>query len=139
MRTEAQIKTIEATLSVLKEKSSTTQLGCLDLFYFLGCFSSGVSHECLQSIWPNNSLDDSLYLFQRLGLMDTSVQRKTLNRFLTKFVIKSDFENLNPTLMTLLCKYYTDLLEKLHNLDVPFEDINTDKAWKDIQLYPKNS
>ena len=110
MRTEAQVKTIEATLSVLKEKSTTSMLDCQDLFYFLGCFSNGVSYECLQSIWPNNSLDESLYLFQRLGLLDTTTTRKTLNRFLTKFVVKSEFENLNPTLMTLLCKYYTELL-----------------------------
>ena len=120
MRIEAQIKAIEATLTLLKEKSSATQLGAIDLFYFLGCFSSGISYECLFSIWPNNKLDDSLILFEKLGLMDMSTIRKTLNRFLTKFVAESNFENLNPTLMDLTCKYYTGVLKKFYDMDVPF-------------------
>ena len=63
------MKTIEATLNLLKEKSSGSGLGAIDLFYFLGCFSCGISYECLQSLWPDNSLEDCLYLFEKLGLL----------------------------------------------------------------------
>ena len=47
MRIEAQMKTIEATLNLLKQNSEGIQCGSLDLFYFLGCFSNGISHELL--------------------------------------------------------------------------------------------
>ena len=118
-RIEAQMKTIEATVILLKQKSGATQLGALDLFYFLGSFSNGISYDSLSKIWPNNSLDESLYLFEKLGLLDMSTPRKTLNRFLTNFVETSNFEHLNPILMTLIIKHYTELLESLHNRDVP--------------------
>ena len=91
------MKTIQATLHLLKQKSGGSEIGCLDLFYFLGCFqSSGLRDATLQRIWPNNTLGDSLYLMEKLGMMQEStnsskIGRKALNRFLTKFVDKSDF------------------------------------------------
>ena len=118
-RIEAQMKTIEATVILLKQKSGATQLGALDLFYFLGCFSNGIAYESLSKIWPNNTLDESLYLFEKLGLLELSSTRKSLNRFLTNFVETSNFEHLNPILMTLIIKHYTELLESLHNRNVP--------------------
>ena len=63
------MKSITATLKLLEEKSQNTGIGAIDLFYFLGCFSSGVSYECLQSIWPGSQLEDSVYLFEKLGLL----------------------------------------------------------------------
>ena len=39
--------------------------------------------------------------------------------------------------MTLMCKYYTELVEELHWLDVPFDDSNMSRAWKDFRFLPK--
>lgn len=104
------MKTVEATLDMLEQNSVAGCLSALDLFYLIGSFPNGITYEDLKRIWPNNSLEEFITLFERLNLLDTGAPRKTLNRFLTKFVHNSNFHNLKETLMTLLCQQYTELL-----------------------------
>ena len=90
---DAQMKTIEATLEILEQRSEDGQLGALDLFYFIGAFQSGLCYEMLQRIWPNDTLGDHMFLFEKLGLFASGSSRKALNRFMSNFVANSDFAN----------------------------------------------
>ena len=39
--------------------------------------------------------------------------------------------------MTLVCKYYSELVEQLYGMDIPFDDSSRNRAWKDFKVLPK--
>lgn len=114
--------------------------GAIDLFYFLGSFEQGLRYEDLQNIWPSDLLEESLVIFERLGLLIRNTGRKRLNRFLINFVRKSGYEQLNPMLMQLLCKFYSDgVLSNLLDKCQPLSRASMDEAQKQVQIsLPRN-
>ena len=58
-------------------------------------------------------------ILEKLSLLDTSRQRKTLNSLALKHVKNSDFSEINPALVTAACRQYTLLLEELVDIEIP--------------------
>ena len=58
----------------------------MSLFYFLGSFENGLSKESLQFTWPDDYLDEHLYLLTKLGVIDPGAPRVTLSALMNKYV-----------------------------------------------------
>ena len=122
-RIETRRKGIQAILEVLQERSGDEQLSAISLFFFLGCFEMGLIKDALYYIWPNEELDNNLYLLKRLGVLEIGAPRVTLTALLTNYVSGTQFKHCERTLMKELCSFYeTEIMWMIFDCDVPIDE-----------------